>query len=82
MIELYPWNNFLQLKVQALYEEIFESANATFRRKVLDKSEIVDTLIRLGSGNQFEHQSKRHIRHGYMALVTRLGNLIQKNKEK
>lgn len=83
LIEAYPWNNFLQLKVYNIYEEIFENQGPEFRTKVLEKSGITDSLIRMGAGNQFEHtSSERKIRHGYMALVTKLGNLIQKHKEK
>ena len=31
----YPWNNFLQLKVIAIYEEIFENNETSAHRKVL-----------------------------------------------
>lgn len=77
LVEAYPWNNFLQLKVQSIYEEIFENQGPEFRTKVLERSGLTDTLIRMGAGNQFEHsESQRKIRHGYMALVTKLGNLF------
>lgn len=81
LIEAYPWNNFLQLRVQNLYEEIFEGANAEFRGKVLQNSNIAPTLISLAKQSTFEHPSKRHIRHGYMALVIKTANLIQKHKD-
>lgn len=51
LVEAYPWNNFLQLKVQNLYEEIFENQGTEFRTRVLEKSGITDTLIKLGQGN-------------------------------
>lgn len=76
LVEAYPWNNFLQLKVQNLYEEVFDSPNVEFRRKVLERSKIVDTIIRLGQDVKFIHQSNRLIRHGYMALITRIANFI------
>ncbi|CDW85853.1 UNKNOWN [Stylonychia lemnae] len=82
LVERYPWNNFLQLKVQSLYEEIFENQNADFRGKVLQGSNLAQTLISLSKSKVFEHPSKRGIRHGYMALVVKIANLIQKNKEK
>ena len=55
LIEAYPWNNFLQLKVQNLYEEIFDSPNVDFRRKVFEKSKIIDTIIKLGQGTRYNH---------------------------
>jgi hypothetical protein len=39
-------------------------------------------LIGLAKQTVFEHPSKRGIRHGYMALVVKTANLIQKNKDK
>jgi hypothetical protein len=53
LVEVYPWNNFLQLKVQNIYEEIFESTNTEFRAKVLNNSNIAQTLIRLSQNNVF-----------------------------
>jgi hypothetical protein len=55
----YPWNNFLQLKVIALYDEIFENAPKEFKEVGLAKSNIIDTLTRLGKSTKFEHQSSR-----------------------
>ena len=82
LVETFPWNNFLQLKVIALYEEIFENGSAEFKQQALAKSQIINTLIRLEGIKRFEHSSTRKIRHGHMAIVIRIGNLIQKNKEK
>jgi len=61
---------------------VFECESTEFRGKVLKNSSIADTLIHLAKTPNFEHaSSSRAIRHGYMALVTKLGNLIQKFKE-
>lgn len=57
LLENYPWNNFLQLKVIALYEEILENGSAEFKQAALSKSNIVDTLTRLAGTTRFEHQS-------------------------
>eukprot|EP00347_Sterkiella_histriomuscorum_P022039 403331901 len=81
LVEAYPWNNFLQLKVQNLYEEILDSSNAEFKTKVLQGSKIAETLINLSQKSNFEHSSKRLIRHGYMALVIKTANLFQKSRE-
>lgn len=75
----YPWNNFLQLKVQAIYEEIFEnSENAAFRKAVLTNSNTVPTLMALQEKPDFQHDSERNIRYGYMASVIKLGNILAK----
>lgn len=29
LLSMYPWNNFLQLKVIAIYEEIFENSESS-----------------------------------------------------
>lgn len=79
---MYPWNNFLQLRVQNIYEEVFENENPDFRKAVLEKGNIVETILNLAKASNFEHTSQRQIRHGYMALVIKLGNLIEKNKDK
>jgi len=80
LLTTYPWNNFLQLKVIAIYEEILENLeNANFRKVVLEKSNIGPTLISLGKQPQYQHESKRYIRHGYMATVIKLGNYLQKH---
>lgn len=69
------------MKVQNLYEEIFESKHAEFRGKVLQSSNIAETLVSLSNQSNFTHQSTRTIRHGHMALVTKLANLLLKHKE-
>lgn len=55
LLENYPWNNFLQLKVIALYEEIFENGTKEFKQAALSKSNIIDTLTKLGGITKFEH---------------------------
>lgn len=78
-VEAYPWNNFLQLKVQNIYEEVLEN-HQDFRSALLSSSEIAPTLIKLSQNNIYEHSSKRPIRHGYMALVVKVANLLQKHR--
>ena len=82
LVENYPWNNFLQLKVIALFEEVFENLEPEQRRQALQKSNVINTLVNLGGNTRFEHSSTRKIRHGYMAIVVKIGNLLVKNKEK
>jgi hypothetical protein len=66
--------------VIALYEELFESPNKEFRKTAVDSSHIGETLVTLADKVNFDHGSGRHIRHGYMAVIVKLANLILKNK--
>lgn len=88
LIEAYPWNNFLHLKAIAVFEDLLESAalsgNKEFLKHALTSSNIGQTLITLGadSNKNFNYVSNRPIRHGYMAVVVKIANLLQKNKTK
>ena len=80
---MYPWNNFLQLKIFQIYHEIIENKDDDISKDALFQSQIGSYLIKLGSKNLHEFsQSQRPIRQGYMSLVIRLGNLLEKNKGK
>lgn len=83
LLAQYSWNNFLQLKVLMIYEEIFESTQTSLYRKLLlENSKIAETLIHLAKEVNYTHESERHFRHGYMAAVIKLGNFLQKNYDK
>ena len=83
ILEKYPWNNFLQLKLIALYEELLEGqVNERFRKVALDSSNLAQTLINLSAKKTFNHPSGAHIRHGYMAAVIKITGLLEKNKQK
>ena len=83
LLSVFPWNNFLQLKVISIYEEILEhSENVAFRQAVIEKSNIAQTLCTLAKQASFQHESERNIRHGYMAAVIKLGNCLHKHCEK
>lgn len=51
-----------------------------FKEKVLASGNIGQTLITLAKSSNFEHPSKRPIRNGFMAAVTKIANLLLKNK--
>lgn len=82
----YPWNNFLQLKVINIYEIIVDdhSLKSDHRRELLQRSNIAKTILQLTSDDNvnFKHASSKKIRHGYMALITKISNLLEKNKDK
>jgi hypothetical protein len=83
LLEKYPWNNFLQLKSIALYEELLEGqVNERFRKVALDSSKIAQTLTNLAAKNKFNHTSGAPIRHGYMACVIKIATILEKNKQK
>ncbi len=48
LVHDYPWNNFLQLKVKSIFEEILDNENLKFREDALKKSGIVQQLIKMG----------------------------------
>ena len=82
LLETYPWNNFLQLKAVAIFDEILDSSNGEFRLQALTSSKIGETLIALANKSQFDHASSRTIRHGYMGVVVKIANQINsKSKE-
>lgn len=58
----YPWNNFLQLKAIAIFEEVFESADSAFKSSALRSSRIAETLVQLSENTSFNHPSNRQIR--------------------
>jgi len=40
LLELYPWNNFLQLKAVSIFDEILDASNKAFSAKALTSSNI------------------------------------------
>ena len=55
LIEVYPWNNFLQLKSSSIFDEILDSANKQFAARALKSSNIGQVLINLGSKITYDH---------------------------
>lgn len=82
LVEAYPWNNFLQLKAIAIYEEVLDTIDERSRAAILRRSKIGETILKLGDKTNYQHESSRNIRHGYMALIIKLANLIQKHTDK
>lgn len=80
LVEAYPWNNFLHLKLISIYEDLLESTNVDFVRSALASSQIGETLIALAAKSSFGHVSGRPIRHGYMAVIIKIANVLSKSK--
>lgn len=82
LVKAYPWNNFLQLKVMNLFTEVIEkSDNDNFRQSFLQTSGITSALIEMGGQAEFEMESQRKIRNGFMNLVIQISNQLQKRTE-
>jgi SIT4 phosphatase-associated protein len=82
LLELYPWNNFLQLKAIAIFDEVLDSEYKELAARALRGSRIGETLIRLAGKSHHEHKSGRTIRNGYMAVIVKIANSIVKAKDK
>ena len=82
LIQKYPWNNFFQLRMIAIYEEILEMGkNPEYRQKVLEKSNIVQTVLAIREETRFSFESQRQIRHGYMGMITKLSNSLASSSQ-
>lgn len=78
LVKEYPWNNFLQLKVINICNEVItNSTNAVFRKQFLDKSGITKTFVQMSEKASVPMESERNIRNGYMALVISVSTKLQ-----
>jgi len=78
LIKKHPWNNFFQLRIMAIYEEILEnSKNVQFREKVLKSAGIIETILEIQGTTNFSFASERQIRHGYMGMTIKISNTLQ-----
>lgn len=82
LVKQYPWNNFLQLKVMNIFEEVLDNCeNIQFRKDFLQSSGIGPALVQMAETASFKMESDRNIRNGYMALVVSISNKLQKKYE-
>jgi hypothetical protein len=85
IVERYPWHNFVQLKVIGLYEEILENGenlSQSLKSRIFEGSGIAEALINLQKVPNFNFDSENKTRNGFMAVVTKIGNMLNKNSEK
>lgn len=79
LVRQYPWNNYLQLKVVALFNEVIDNCeNNEFRKQFLESSGVGKALVEMGDNAQYAMGSTRTIRNGYMNLVITIANKLQK----
>lgn len=79
LVKIYPWNNFMQLKVITMCEDIFENCeDEQFKKDFLESSGIGKSLVEMGAEASFKMNSERLIRNGYMGLVVSVSNKLVK----
>lgn len=79
LVKMYPWNNFMQLKVMTMCDEILENCdNEAFKKDFLESSAIGKALVAMGAEASFKMNSERLIRNGYMGLVVNVSNKLVK----
>jgi len=83
MIEVHPWNNFLQLKTQQIFEDVLESELFTRQAKfnMIKECGVVPILIKMSENTKVSFVSSNQMRHGYMGFAIKLSNLIKKKGE-
>ena len=82
LVHKYQWNNFLQLKVIELCDEILDNCdNDAFKKQFLNGSGIAKTLVDMSKDAQYKMESERLIRNGYMGLVVTISNKLIKKAE-
>ena len=80
LIKAYPWNNFLQLRVQMFLDELLDNEELTSDEKftLLKQSSLTQSLVTMSKDASVEFASGFAVRHGYMGFVTKIANLINK----
>jgi len=79
LVKAFPWNNFLQLKVINIVNEVLENnEHPKFRELFLVSSGLGKALVEMSEKANFQMESERNIRNGFMALVISVSNKLQK----
>lgn len=77
LVKEYPWNNFLQLKVINICNEVISNnTNAEFRQQFLERSGIAQAFVDMSAQASIAMESSREIRNGYMALVINISTKL------
>lgn len=82
-VQAYPWNNVVQVKTLSIFEEILDNTTNTeaYKAEVLRESNACQALAEIASQANYQHNSERVIRNGYMGFVVKLSNLIKRRAE-
>lgn len=82
LVKAFPWNNFLQLKVINLFEEVLNSCqDAAFKAAVLESSGIGKAIVDMADDPAYKTDGGKAIRQGYMAVVIDVANKMVKRTE-
>ena len=78
LTQKHAWNNFFQLKVIAICEEVLDHCeNDEFKKFFLTNSNIGKSLADMALDSEFQMHEERKIRNGYMGLVVKIANKLQ-----
>lgn len=80
LVKEHPWNNFLQLKANQIFEEVITSHDIPIDSRIamIEKAELFSWLTTQAKEARFTHSSGRSVRNGYMGFVIKLGNILKK----
>lgn len=80
LVAEHPWNNFLQLKANQIFEEVITSHDIPIESRIamIEKAELFSWLTSHAKQARFTHSSGRSVRNGYMGFVIKLGNILKK----
>jgi len=80
LVAEHPWNNFLQLKANQIFEEVITSHDIPIDNRIamIEKAELFSWLTTHAKQARFTHSSGRTVRNGFMGFVIKLGNILKK----
>ena len=80
LIKTYPWNNFLQIRVQMYFDELLDNDELTSEEKLtlLKQAGLTQSLVTMSKDASVEFASGFAVRNGYMGFVTKISNLVSK----
>jgi hypothetical protein len=79
LVKQYPWNNFMQLKVISISDEVLDNCESeSFKKAFLNGSGIGKALVDMAVDANYTMTTGRLIRNGYMALVVSISNKLVK----
>lgn len=83
LVQQYPWNNFLQIRVQMYFDELLDGDELISAEKMtlLTQSDLPKTLVAMSKDASIEFASGFAVRNGFMGFVTKVANLIVKLKD-
>jgi len=82
LMKKFPWNNFFQLVVKNIFDEVLANCeDKAFTKKMLESSGVGASLVEMAKEASFKMDSERMIRNGFMALCVHIANNLQSRTE-